>query len=213
MMAVPAKRGASCRRAASKTTAAKAVPASRYAVFSSIAVVGCVLDLATKSWIFNRLGGPHESLTWWLWEDVFGFRTSLNEGALFGMGQGWVVLFAVLSIVVVPVILYWLFVAGAARDWLLTVALGLVTAGILGNLYDRLGLPGLEWRHPWIVDGLHEVGDPVYAVRDWILVMIGRYAWPTFNIADSMLVCGAILLVWHALWHRDEKQPEAGGGQ
>ncbi len=114
------------------------------------------------------------------------------------MGQGRVVLFAGLSIVVVPCVLYWLFVVGAARDLLLTIALGLVTAGILGNLYDRLGLPGLAWRDPWIVGGLHQVGDPVYAVRDWLLVMIGKWPWPTFNIADSLLVCGAVLLASHA---------------
>ena len=152
-------------------------------------MTGCALDLATKTWIFNEFGGPRESPTWWLWTDVFGFQTSLNEGALFGMGQGRVVLFAGLSILVVPCVLYWLFVVGAARDLLLTVALGLVTAGILGNLYDRLGLPGLAWRDPWIVGGLHQAGEPVYAVRDWILVMIGTWPWPTFNIADSLLVC------------------------
>jgi signal peptidase II len=67
-----------------------------------------------------------------------------------------------------------------------------------------LGLPGLEWNY---ASKLHEIGDPVYAVRDWILVMIGRWPWPTFNIADSMLVCGAILLVWHAFRHNPDRQP------
>lgn len=204
MTAVPANRGA--RRAdADSPTITGPVPANRYAIFFLLAAIGCALDLATKTWIFNELGGPREKPTWWLWTDVFGFQTSLNEGALFGMGQGRVALFAGLSIVVVPCILYWLFVVGAARDRLLTVALGLVTAGILGNLYDRLGLPGLAWRNPWIVGGLHQVGDPVYAVRDWILVMIGTWPWPTFNIADSLLVSGAILLVWHALWYGPEE--------
>ena len=88
----------------------------------------------------------------WLWDNVFGLTTSLNEGALFGIGQGRVALFAALSIVALIGILYWLFVAGAAEDLLLTVALGPVTAGILGNLYDRLGLPGLI-----------SEGEPVYA--------------------------------------------------
>jgi signal peptidase II len=208
MTAVPAKRGAD----ASLPTATRAVPANRYAVFLLLAATGCALDLATKTWIFNELRGPRESPTWWLWEGVFGFQTSLNEGALFGMGQGRVVLFAGLSIVVVPCVLYWLFVVGAARDLLLTVALGLVTAGILGNLYDRLGLPGLMWRDLWIVGGLHQVGDPVYAVRDWILVMIGNWPWPTFNIADSLLVCGAILLVWHALWYGPEEPSAQSSG-
>ena len=71
--------------------------------------------------------------------------------------------------------------------------LGCVTAGILGNLYDRLGLPGLRW----IANPPHHAGDPVHAVRDWILVMIGPWHWPNFNVADSLLVCGA-LLVWHS---------------
>jgi len=174
----------------------KAVPASRYLVFFSIAIAGCLLDLTTKSWIFGRLGaspGP----PWWLWDGVFGFQTNLNEGALFGMGQGMVVLFTGLSLLAAVGILSWLFLAGAARDWLLTVALGCVTAGIFGNLYDRLGFPGLTWPAGHLH---HAPGDPVYAVRDWILVMIGDWPWPTFNIADSFLVCGAVMLVWHAIW-------------
>jgi signal peptidase II len=187
----------------------KAVPANRYAIFFSIAILGCLVDLATKSWIFDRLGGPREQGVWWIWEDVVGFQTSLNEGALFGFGQGWVVVFAALSIVAALAVLYWLFIARAAHDLLLTVALGSVAAGIFGNLYDRLGLPGLQWKHPWIVDDLHRVGEPVYAVRDWILVMIGTFPWPTFNVADSMLVCGAILLVWHAFRHDAARPPGA----
>jgi lipoprotein signal peptidase len=45
------------------------------------------------------------------------------------------------------------------------------------------------------------VGEPVYAVRDWLhfeIAAIG-FDWPVFNIADSLLVCGAALLFWHAL--------------
>ena len=180
-----------------------AVPANRYVLFFTIAGAGCLADLATKSWIFARLGPP-PSDTWWIIDDVFGFQTSLNQGALFGMGQGFVVFFAVMSILAAAGIMAWLFLAGAAADLPLTIALGMVTAGIFGNLYDRLGFPGLEWNY---AGKLHEVGDPVYAVRDWILVMIGRWPWPTFNIADSMLVCGAILLVWHAFWHDPGRQP------
>ncbi len=109
------------------------------------------------------------------------------------MGQGLWPLFAGLSIVAAVGIIVWLFIFGAARDWLLTVAMGFVTGGICGNLYDRLGLPGL-----------HEAGAPVHAVRDFILVMIGTYPWPMFNLADSSLVCGAILLLWHAFFSKTE---------
>lgn len=197
--------GAEGRATAAKPT----VPANRYAIFFLLAFGGCALDLATKQWIFDRLGMPGEKPTDWLWEGVFGFQTSLNEGALFGMGQGWVMVFAVLSILVVPVIIYWLFVGRAASDLLLTIALGLVTAGVLGNLYDRLGVPSLVWN---FANELHEVGDPVYAVRDWICVMLGSFHWPNFNVADSMLVCGAILLVWHAFRQESGRGPEGKGG-
>ena len=75
-------------------------------------------------------------------------------------------------------------------------------AGILGNLYDRMGLHGLTW-----VAGVrgHEAGERVYAVRDWLHFKIDAigFDWPIFNLADSFLVCGAILLVWHAIRHRD----------
>jgi signal peptidase II len=172
------------------------VPWNRYVVFFTLAIAGCLVDLATKSWIFNWLGMPGERPIWWIWPGVLGFETSLNEGALFGLGQGMVVVFAILSVLAAIGVLYWLFIAGAAQDFLLTVALGLVTAGIFGNLYDRLGLPDLSWNY---ANALHQVGDPVYAVRDWILVLIGRFHWPNFNIADSLLVSGAFLLVWHAL--------------
>ena len=41
----------------------------------------------------------------------------------------------------------------------------------------------------------------MYAVRDWLHFRVeGIIDWPIFNVADSLLVCGAALLVWHALW-------------
>ncbi len=181
--------------------AMRAVPANRYIVFLSIAIVGCIVDLTTKRFVFSRLGPPGRRTTWWVIQDIFGFQTSLNEGALFGMGRGMVSVFAALSIIAAAGILVWLFYAGAARSRLLTVALGCVTAGIFGNLYDRLGMHGLRWEGG---NPLHQAGDPVYAVRDWILVMIGRWPWPNFNIADSLLVCGAAMLIWHACFWKDD---------
>lgn len=176
----------------------RAVPASRYVLFFALAIVGCAVDLATKSWSFAMLGMPGHKPTIWLWPQVFGFTTSLNEGALFGIGQGQVPLFASLSLAAAIGILVWLFWAGAAHDRLLTIALGCVMAGIFGNLYDRLGLPGLQWDGRFYA---HPAGDPVYAVRDWLHFKVDAIGldWPIFNLADSMLVCGAALLVWHAL--------------
>src|SRR5262249_54073290 len=105
------------------------LPANRFLIFAVIALGGAAIDLATKHWIFGRLGMPHEQPSWWLIDEIFGFTTSLNEGALFGIGQGRGLVFSALSISAAIGIVCWLFVAKAARDLLLTVALGCVTAG------------------------------------------------------------------------------------
>jgi signal peptidase II len=183
--------------------AMKALSANRCLVFLLLAVTGCALDLTTKSLAFRWLGMPDPaSNTKWIWQGVFGLQTSLNEGALFGLGQGMVSVFAGLSIVAAIGIFFWLFFAGGSRDWLLTIALGFIMAGIFGNLFDRLGLPGLKWN-----------GLKVYAVRDFILVMIGPWHWPNFNLADSFLVCGAVLLVWHALRTKSASTLETASSQ
>ena len=175
------------------------VPLHRYVMFLLLAAGGCAVDLATKSWIFGWLGNEGEKPSYWLFDGVFGFgfTTSLNEGALFGVGQGQVVFFTILSLTAAVAILYWLFIGGAVRDGLLNFAMGCVMAGILGNMYDRVGLPGLHWNG---LNGRHPPGEPVYAVRDWLHFKINPidYHWPIFNIADSLLVCGAAMLIWHA---------------
>jgi signal peptidase II len=175
-----------------KNAVKRAVPLSRYFVYFALAIGVCAADLTSKSWIFHQY--PLWQRPAWLWDGVLAIQPNLNGGALFGMGQGLWTLFAALSLGAAIAIFLWLFVAGAACDRLLTIALGLVTGGILGNLYDRLGLHGLPWPD----------GQPAHAVRDFILVMIGSWPWPTFNLADSALVCGAILLVWHAFFVKTE---------
>ncbi|WP_207397845.1 signal peptidase II [Bremerella alba] len=160
-----------------------AVPVSRYVLFLTLAIAGCVIDLWSKSAVFAWLGMPGQNRFYWLIEPYIGFQTSLNEGALFGLGQGYTSVFAMFSVVAALGILFWLFVAKAAHDVILTTALGLITGGIFGNLYDRLGI----WGQP--------------AVRDFILFRYNeQYVWPNFNIADALLVCGAILMLWHSVF-------------
>ena len=166
------------------------LPRSRYVVFAAITVVGCAVDLATKSWAFDRLGSQTGKAIW-IVPDILSLETSLNRGALFGIGQAHTTVFAGLSVVAGMFIVYWLFIARAAYDGLLTAALGSVSGGILGNLYDRLGFPGLTWRFP-----VEDRGERVFAVRDWIHFQIyDVFDWPVFNIADCLLVCGAGLLL------------------
>jgi len=184
------------------------IPRSRYVLFCLLASVGCAADLVSKHAVFRWL-----ELDWgqvyWLWTGHAGIEKSLNEGALFGMGQGLVWLFAAISMAAAAAIPLWLFRFGAARDLWLTVALGCVMAGILGNLYDRLGLHGELWPVP-----LPRAGEPVYAVRDWILLQWNeQWKWPNFNLADALLVCGAGVLLWHAYRPPQEAKLSQASGE
>ncbi|MDR0704556.1 MAG: signal peptidase II [Planctomycetaceae bacterium] len=170
----------------------------RILCFAMIVLAGVIADLATKSLVFEAIGMPGKyraieepelSGVYWIWRDILGFQTSLNQGALFGIGQGQIIWLALLSFIFLTGLLIWI-VYSAWKSRFLMVTLGLIVAGIIGNLYDRLGLHGLRWND----------GEPIYGVRDWILVMLGSYPWPNFNIADSMLVCGASLLVIHSFF-------------
>lgn len=178
---------------ATEITELTAVSASRYLVFGGLAISGWILDLGTKHWVFQWRGMPKPDNQWWLWENYVGIETALNSGALFGLGPGYGSVFALLSVVAAFGIVFWLFRLGAAHDWLLTVALGCVMGGIGGNLYDRLGL----WQNP------ENPGEWRNEVRDWILLRYQEFTWPNFNVADSLLVCGAFLLVWHGLFHQE----------
>jgi len=177
----------------------KSLPLNRYVLFFVIAALGCAADLLSKYWVFQWRGMTGARPVWWIWEGYFGIETTTNPGGLFGMGGGTflgvdgAIWFAGLSLLAGVGVLIWLFVAGAARDLLLTVALACVTAGIVGNLYDRLGL--------WAPPGQPEVR--INEVRDWILFCYfdsqnERHEWPNFNLADCLLVSGAGLLLWHA---------------
>jgi signal peptidase II len=162
----------------------------RCGLFASIAIVGLAFDLWSKSYIFSKLGlpGKRPFELWWIIEDFFGFQTAVNQGALFGIGQGGSSFFAMFSGVALLAIAFWFTKSDGWRSRWLTVCLAVVTAGILGNLYDRLGL----W-HPTDTFA-DDYSNFAYGVRDFILFTYHGHVWPNFNIADCLLVCGAIML-------------------
>ena len=184
--------------------AATALPANRFVTYLALAVLGTGVDLWTKHAVFAWRGLPLRNQKWWLIPGRFGIETSLNPGALFGMGAGWWWLFALLSVIALAGIVTWLFVFRAACDRWITVALGLVSGGIVGNLVDRLGVDKLPGVPPELV----------HSVRDWILFEWPETKlnifnpWPNFNIADSLLVTGAIMLVVHAFVWQDSQPPQ-----
>jgi signal peptidase II len=178
-------------------------------IFVAITCVGVAADLLTKHWVFQALGMPGEYKAatnpelhhvYWIWQDIVGFQTSVNTGGLFGLGSKHTKAIAALSLIflagIIGYVLLW-----AWRSLFLTATLGMITAGICGNLYDRLGWHGLIYPEGWEnQEGQSLTGQHVYAVRDWIHCMIGTFPWPNFNIADSLLVCSVILLLLHELW-------------
>ena len=161
-------------------------------VFSALVTLTTVADLTTKAIAFKNLGMPGTSPGWPVIRNMLWYRTSLNEGALFGLGQGMGWFFIAVSVAALLGIFFSVSWLRIRNDTVLIVALACITGGILGNLYDRLGIPALHWNAP-----LERQGEPVYAVRDWIHFRLeGIIDWPIFNLADSFLVLGAGLLLF-----------------
>lgn len=143
-----------------------------------LSVLVIVLDLATKAWASSALV-LHQPLP------VFpGFNITLmhNTGAAFSFLAGesgwqrW--FFAIIALGVSSGIFIWLRKLTAGQRWL-AAALALILGGALGNLYDRLTLG--------------------YVV-DFIQVYYGKWSWPAFNLADSAISVGAVILVIDSLW-------------
>jgi signal peptidase II len=103
---------------------------------------------------------------------LLAFTTIVNHGAVFGIGQGMVLFFLLFSILAMGMIL-WVFLTSQRHQWLVHIALGMITAGALGNLYDRAIYGG---------------------VRDMLQFYVNWYPW-IFNVADVMLCIGVPLLM------------------
>jgi lipoprotein signal peptidase len=120
-----------------------------------------------------------------------GLVPHVNHGALFGFLRDYESLanvgFAAVSLLAALAIAYWSRLRSTARDRWLCVALGLILAGTLGNLYDRVLFNGVR-------DFLH-----------WNYL----FDWPVFNLADSCLVAGAGVLLLQAFVSRPASEESA----
>lgn len=135
-----------------------------------IAAVVLVLDLVTKiaAVRFIEPGNPIHVIG-----DVVTLKLIRNPGAAFSMATGMTWLLTLVAIAVVVAVIK---IGRTLRSPWWALGLGLVLGGALGNLIDRI------FRAPGPLQG-HVVD----------FVSVGW--WPVFNVADSGVVCGAILLV------------------
>ena len=176
-----------------------------------LALAGLGADQAAKYSVFSWLARVDDNRCWLIQpvpDHGFALETRyaalgadgsytphVNQGALWGIGRehetiaNWA--FAAISLLAAAAIVYWSLKPGAARDPWVCVALGLILAGTLGNLYDRVVFNGVR-------DFLH-----------WNYL----FDWPVFNVADSCLVCGAGLLLIQAFGRQPaaKGQPDAKG--
>jgi signal peptidase II len=142
-------------------------------VWLVVSAVVIVLDWYTKQWVSQSLElyRPQEVFSW------FNITLAHNYGAAFsflsdaGGWQRW--FFIVLAVGVSAVLLVWL-IRLPRREWMTGLGLSLILGGAIGNVIDRIRLG--------------------YVV-DFIDVHFGGWHYPAFNIADSAITCGVILLL------------------
>lgn len=152
----------------------------RLALFAAVALAVVALDVVSKVVVVAELPLGHQPVR--LLGGVLYLQQTRNSGAAFSLGTGFTVILTVLAVAVVVLIVR---IATRLRSTGWAIALALILGGAIGNLVDRLfRAPGVGRGH----------------VVDWLSLFApyGRY-WPIFNLADSAIVCGAVLAALLAL--------------
>lgn len=152
-----------------------------------IAVAVFAMDMATKVWVAATMPyrPPIEIIP-----GVFYIGYGENTGIAFGLFQdhgGWLHVITPLAFLILLYLIYKHFAEVAMDGWYLVI-FGFLVGGAAGNIFDRL-------TRGYVVDFLD--------------VYIGSFHWPTFNVADSALTVGQILLIGKLIfWTRDEEESE-----
>lgn len=152
-----------------------------------IALVVVVLDFITKRWIESALEyGEHVPLT-----GFFNLVLAYNAGAAFSFlsdAGGWQRWFFTIVSAGASVLIFFLLRKHTA-DKLFCIALSLILGGALGNLWDRATLGH---------------------VVDFLDFHLAGYHWPAFNVADSAISLGAVLLVIDSFRRKDPDTAKSG---
>lgn len=159
-------------------------PRRRVGLLAAVASALFVLDLVTKVIAVATLEGREEPVR--VLGGLVFFQLLRNPGAAFSMATGMTWVLALVAICVVVAII-WLARRLRSTGW--AIGLGLVLAGALGNLVDRI------FRAPGPLQG---------HVVDFVsLFAPNGEVWPVFNVADSGIVVGGILIVLLTLLGRE----------
>lgn len=118
---------------------------------------------------------------------IFSITHVTNTGVAFGLFPGVGASFAIVPVIVSVMILVYSW-SLPAEQWLTRVVLALPLGGAVGNLVDRL-------RQGFVVDFID--------LNFWPL-----HEWPIFNLADSSIVAGVVLLSLLMLWEERREQRE-----
>jgi lipoprotein signal peptidase len=176
--------------------------------FAGTCILGLALDLITKRWAFATLAkeiytddqgrvrvlsGLYQFIPGWLH-----FEVTANQGAVFGLGQGQVKFFVAVSVFAIFLLTY-LF-ATSGRRWFPHIVLGMLLAGVLGNMWDRTSIG-------YVRDMIHALPD-----RNWPGSEQPIFPW-IFNVADVMLCCGVGLTLILGLFHKKEPEGASIQGQ
>ncbi|RMI37358.1 signal peptidase II [Streptomyces triticirhizae] len=145
----------------------------RVGVLVAVAGLAYLLDLATKLWVVDYLENPDPNREIEVIGEWLRFVAVRNPGAAFGFGE---TLTVVLTCVATAVIVVIIRLARKLYSAPWAVALGLLLGGALGNLTDRL------LRSPGVFEG-------------HVVDFIAPKHFAVFNLADSAIVCGGILIV------------------
>lgn len=186
----PAPEAASNPPASPAATRTSRVP--RAPLVAGVALIAVVADQLSKQWALSRLDDG-------LPLDVVGslrFRLTWNTGTAFSLG-GDLNLGPFIAVIALGVV-GWLLWAGYSSRPVGAVAAGLVAGGAVGNLIDRALRSG-------------PAGAPAGFMGGAVVDFIDLQWWPIFNLADSGIVVGALLLVVVSLFEpRDSAEAEAG---
>jgi signal peptidase II len=157
----------------------------RWIVFAIAVVCGLALDLGTKSAVFDRLPHPLSTDPIFSW---FSLTHAENKGAAFGLFQGQHTFFMVVSIVAFTAVPYFVHSADR-RARAVPIVLGLILAGVLGNFWDRIVQGHVR-------DFIDVHAPPGGALAGFLGPLLGTATWPTFNVADIYITCGAVIMVF-----------------